>query len=121
MNPRAPKRTAFTSYPKRLVPTGYGGTDKDGNTFTVHAMERFIDGQWVPDPIVVKRRFTDAELAAIYWAPNRITNTDLDFENDFDNAIQIVKERQDTLYRFATLPDYDAEDGWDLEPSGDAG
>jgi len=51
-----------------------------------------------------RKRFTDAELAAEYWAPNWITLPDADWDEDYEASSAEMLRRSATLHRFATLP-----------------
>lgn len=52
-----------------------------------------------------KKRLSDAELAAEYWAPVYIHFPDPSFfEGDFDQIEAIVNERMETILRFALNP-----------------
>lgn len=52
-----------------------------------------------------QKRFSDAELAAEYWAPAFIHFPDPEFfERDFDEVEEIVRERAETVRRFAVHP-----------------
>lgn len=52
-----------------------------------------------------RKRLSDAELAAEYWAPVHIHFPDPGFfDGDFTEIETIVKERMDTIHRFVIHP-----------------
>lgn len=56
---------------------------------------------------IESKRFTDAELAAEYWAPTWLTMPGADWDGDYAGTEAEMKRRMATLHRFATLPHYD--------------
>ena len=57
-----------------------------------------------------EKRFTDAELAAEYWAPNWLTMRNADWEGDYEGTSAEMKRRMAALHRFATHPHYSDAD-----------